>query len=164
MHEVSNRTRRKLNNLYNGKLCVPEDQSYYVNLSSIELTDAQKELLDLIIDNLNKYHQDDFEVTTDFVKVNITDDQRTRGVGEDLLPLSLSFPLIRFRAGGRYRSLCLSPGDLHHEGVPSLGQEARQAHLVESGATLTGGKTVLGQDSLQISETQTFNVSTSIRF
>ena len=34
--------------------------------------DAQRELLDLILENLDSYHKNDFEVTKEFVKVNIT--------------------------------------------------------------------------------------------
>ena len=34
--------------------------------------DAQKELLGLVVDNLDRYHKNDFEVTKEFVKVNIT--------------------------------------------------------------------------------------------
>ena len=99
-------------------------------------------------------------------------------VGQDPLPLGLSLPLVWLRAGSRHRSLCLTLGQLGQERVlgleeecvmmriilsilmmsPYLGEVARDGHLIEGGAAVAGGQTVLVKDPLQVPEAQTLEV------
>ena len=58
------------------KALFDEAGKYYESVTAGLLTriDAQNELLDLILHNLKNYHSNYFEVTKEFVKVQLTGD------------------------------------------------------------------------------------------